>query len=209
MTSTSTTAPDKGLLEALMSDTPSTRLRAALAAGANPHPGYLGTLIERCAVEPDFFVRDMLTWALTRSPAEDVTPRLLEQLSSEVPQARSQALHTLSKIQDKSVYPAITKELLHDADDEVSRAAWRTAVDLVPEGAEAALAAELVTELGRGGRSVQRSLSRALVGLGDAIESALEKAIGSDDPKVSEHARVTERLLRDPGHGFGTTIEGE
>ncbi|MFV2022587.1 hypothetical protein [Micromonospora sp. LOL_023] len=104
------------------------------------------------------------------------------------------------------MYPAITKELLHDADDEVSRAAWRTAVGLVLEGAEATLVAELVTELGRGERDVKLSLSRALVGLGDVIEPALKKAIGSDDPNVSEHARATEMLLKDPEVGFDAAI---
>ena len=206
LTSTNSTAPDNGLLKALGSDTSSTRLQAALTAGTNPHPGYLGTLIERCAIEPDFFVRDMLTWALTRLPARDVTPELLRQLTSAVPQARSQSLHTLSKIQDRSVYPALAKELLHDADSEVARAAWRTAVGLVPEGAEAALADELVAELGRGERDVKRSLSRALVALGDVVGPALEKAAASHDPDVSEHARATEMLLKDPDAGFDAAL---
>lgn len=206
LTSTDSTTLDASLLKALGSGTTSTRLQAALAAGTNPHPGYLGPLIERCAVEPDFFVRDMLTWALTRLPAQEVTPRLLDQLQSEVPQARSQSLHTLSKIQDRSVYPAITGELLHDADSEVARAAWRTAVGLVPDGERTALAAELITELGRGGRDVKMSLSRALVGLGDVIEPALEKAGDSPDPNVSEHARATVLLLQDPEAGFDAAI---
>ncbi|MEV6349706.1 HEAT repeat domain-containing protein [Actinoplanes sp. NPDC051851] len=200
------TSADSGLLRALSSGTSSTRLRAALAAGTHPHPDYLGTLIERCAIEPDFFVRDMLTWALTRLPARDVTPRVLTELTSEVPQARSQALHTLSKIQERSVYPAITGALLHDADDEVARAAWRAAAGLVPQDAAAALAAELVTELGRGDRTVRMSLSRALAVLGDVIEPALRTAIDSDDPNVSEHARVTAILYEDPDTGFDAAV---
>lgn len=46
-----------------------TRLQAALAAGTDPTPQDVGALIAQCATEPDFFVRDMLTWALTRHPA--------------------------------------------------------------------------------------------------------------------------------------------
>ncbi|SDF52884.1 HEAT repeat domain-containing protein [Pseudonocardia oroxyli] len=165
------------------SDT-SARLQAALAAGTRPDPAQLDALVERCAVEPDFFVRDMLTWALTRQPA--ALPRVLRELRSEIPQARSQALHTLSKIGDPGAWPAITRELLHDADDEVARAAWRTAVGLVPEGEEQALAAELMHELGRGGRDVQRSLTRALLALRGAARPALE------------HAQVTLQVLNDP-----------
>ncbi len=69
----------------------STRLKAALAIGFNPEPVPVDTLVARCATEPDFYVRDMLTWALTRLPAEITVPRLLVELRSERAQARSQA----------------------------------------------------------------------------------------------------------------------
>ena len=49
----------------------SVRLHAALAVDSVPDPDLLETLDERCAVEPDFFVRDMLTWALTRLSPEN------------------------------------------------------------------------------------------------------------------------------------------
>lgn len=58
---------DKRLLEALAGGNSSTRLKAALAIGTRPQPGVVDVLVARCAVEPDFFVRDMLTWALTRA----------------------------------------------------------------------------------------------------------------------------------------------
>src|SRR5919197_4357014 len=119
------------------------RLRAALLAGTHADPGLADALVARCAIEPDFFVRDMLTWALTRLPQEITVPRLLAELGSERAQARSQALHTLSKIGDRTVWPAITRSLLHDADDEVARSAWRAAVALVPAGEREELAAEL------------------------------------------------------------------
>lgn len=43
----------------------SVRLQAAMAAGTHPHPDLLETLVRRCGVEPDFFVRETLAWALT------------------------------------------------------------------------------------------------------------------------------------------------
>jgi HEAT repeat protein len=193
---------DNRLLDALSAGNSSTRLQAALAAGTQADPGLAEVLVTRCAIEPDFFVRDMLTWALTRLPAEITVPRLVTQLRSESAQARSQALHTLSKIGDGSTWPAITRSLLHDADDEVARSAWRAAVVLVPAGERTALAAELATQLGRGDRTVRLSLSRALVALGDVIEPALRTGLASDEPAVRAHARATERLLRDPDAGF-------
>lgn len=163
-------------LRGLEDDRASVRLRAALAVGSTPDPRFVGTLVERCAVEPEFFVRDMLTWALTRHPVSVTLPRLLREVRSEGTRARSQALHTLSKIGDRRAWPAITRALLTDADDEVARSAWRAAVVLVPEGKESALAALLATQLGRGGRETRLSLSQALVALGDAMTPAVDAA---------------------------------
>lgn len=195
------------LREALGAGNSSTRLQAALAAGTDAVPGLLEPLVARCAVEPDFFVRDMLTWALTRLPAELTVPRLVVELRSGRAQARSQALHTLSKIGDASVWPEITRSLLRDADDEVARSAWRAAVVLVPEAEKLALAEELSAQLGRGDRHVKLSLSRALVALGDGIEPLLRKALVSADPVVRAHARATERLLRDPEAAFDPAVD--
>jgi len=195
---THTNSQDTRLLDALGAGNSSTRLQRALAAGTDADPRLIDALIARCAIEPDFFVRDMLTWALTRLPPEITVPRLHAELRSERPQARSQALHTLSKIGDGSTWPAITRSLLRDADDEVARSAWRAAVVLVPDGEQTGLAVELAAQLGRGDRNVQLSLSRALVALGDLIEPALQTGLASSDPTVSAHARATEQLLHDP-----------
>lgn len=185
----------------------SVRLRAALAVGTAPDPRFVDRLVERCAVEPEFFVRDMLTWALTRHPVEVTLPALLREVRSQRAQARSQALHTLSKIGDRQAWPAITRTLLSDADDEVARSAWRTAVVLVPEGEEPALATVLATQLGRGERETQLSLSRALVALGEVIVPALRAATTGPDPRVRTHAIATERLLRDPDAGFEFAVD--
>jgi HEAT repeat protein len=186
---------------------PSARLKTALAIGSNPEPGLVDILIARCAIELDFYVRDMLTWALTRLPSKITVPRLLAELRSERAQARSQALHTLSKIKDSSAWPAITRSLLRDPDDEVALSAWRAAVVLVPDGKEKDLAEELATQLGRGDRNVQLSLSRALVALGEEVVGpALRKAMASRDPGVHAHASATERLLRNPDSGSENAV---
>ncbi|WP_406055504.1 HEAT repeat domain-containing protein [Streptomyces sp. NBC_01077] len=185
----------------------SVRLRAALAVGTTPDPRFVGTLVERCAVEPEFYVREMLTWALTRHAPSVTVPELLREVRSERAQARSQALHTLSKIGDRRAWPGITRALLSDADDEVARSAWRAAVVLVPEDEEAELADVLAAQLGRGGRDTQLSLSRALIALGEVIMPTLRAATRALDPRVRQHAIATERLLRDPDAGFERAIE--
>lgn len=201
MTQTTTT-----LTRALSAPDASTRLRAALAAGTAPEAGFVDPLVQRCAVEPDFFVRDMLTWALTRLPAELTVPRLVVELSSTRAQARSQALHTLSKIGDGSAWPAITDDLLHDTDTEVARAAWRAAVVLAPADEHSALASTLAREFGRGDTEVQRSLSRAFVTLGEAASSAVTTALRHPDRSVRAHAQATRRLIDDPESDFETDL---
>lgn len=205
--STHRNSQDTRLIDALGAENSSTRLQAALAIGTYADPDLVDVLVARCAIEPEFFVRDMLTWALTRLPSEITMPRLLAELRSERAQARSQALHTLSKVGDKNAWPALTRSLLHDADDEVARSAWRAAVVLVPSGEQVGLAAELATQLGRGDRKVQLSLSQALVALGDVVEPALRTGLRSEDPAVRAHARTTERLLRDPDAGFDLAVD--
>ncbi|GAA3309485.1 HEAT repeat domain-containing protein [Nonomuraea dietziae] len=185
----------------------SVRLQAALVAGTTPDPRFIDKLIERCAIEPDFYVRDMLTWALTRHSSSMTVPKLIDELRSARAQARSQALHTLSKIGDRQAWPAITRALLTDADDEVARSAWRAAVVLVPEGEEPELAGVLVTQLGRGERETQLSLSRALIALGEVIMPTLRAAMTDLDPRVRQHAIATEQLLRNPEAGFEFAIE--
>jgi HEAT repeat protein len=200
--------PETGLIEALAAGDESTRLKAALTIGSSPEPSLVDTLIARCAVEPDFYVRDMLTWALTRFSSQITLPKLLAELHSERPQARSQALHTLSKIKDSSAWPAITRSLLRDADDETARSAWRAAVVLVPNGQEKELAEELAGQLGRGNREVQLSLSRALAALGESVVApVLQKMMLSADPVVRAHASATERLLQDPDAAFDLAVD--
>lgn len=194
-------------LRGLAHGDPSVRLRAALAIGTAPDPRFVAGLVEHCATEPEFAVREMLTWALLRHPPSLTVPMLVDELRSPHAQARSQALHTLSKIGDRRAWPAITTALLTDPDDEVARSAWRAAVALVPEGAEPGLAAALATQLGRGGSELRRSLSRALVGLGAGVEPLLRAAAAGPDPRVREHALATEGLRRDPDAGFEVAIE--
>lgn len=196
------------LLAALEARDASTRLNAALAIGSNPGPELLDALLTRCAIEPDFYVRDMLTWALTRFPLQATVPMLIAELGSSIAQARSQALHTLSKVRDARAWPAITPSLLRDADDEVARSAWRAAVVLVPEGGGEALAVELASQLGRGDRHIQLSLSRALMVLGEqVVEPVLRTAMASEDPRVRSHAGATAHLLRDPDAAFELGVQ--
>lgn len=167
-------------------------------------------LINRCAIEPDFYVRDMLTWALIRLPRETVLPLALAELESPIPQARSQAIHTLTKLNAYEHWQSILPSHLHDPDHEVARAAWRAAAMLTPFEHADRLTAELITELGRGDFEVQRSLSRALVELGETSETKVEAVASSAESSaaVRAHAVATLRLIVDPESTFVIGVGG-
>lgn len=178
----------KALLE---SPDKSVRLQAALAAGTYPEDAYIEVLVTQCAHESDFFVRDTLSWALMRHDIGKVVERLKSELNSDNPQAKSQALHTLSKIGDKQFYTLITNEHHFDPLDKVAVTAWRAASVLVPENERSALTRVLISQLGRGDSDLQFDLTRFLCALGDVIIEPLQQLSSSEDENVRLHAAFT------------------
>ena len=176
----------------------SERLRTALNAGTYPDPEYIDLLVQRSAIEPDFYVREMLVWALMRHEIPLVVERLRPELTSEIPQARSQALHTFTKIADKNLYREIPTELLFDATDFVAMTAWRAASRLVSEGQEIELGKILVHQLGRGPFEVQHALSRAFQAIGEKMVDLLQEPLKSTEVMVREHAKFTIAIIADP-----------
>ncbi|MCP2635622.1 HEAT repeat domain-containing protein [Microbacterium sp. HD4P20] len=195
------------LSNALRAGDASARLQAALTAGIHADDASLPILISRCAVEPDFYVRDMLTWAITRHDRSQAVDLLLPELGSVTPQARSQALHSLSKIRDPRAWPAITVALLRDPDEDVAKTAWRVAAGLAPERERADLARELGRNFGRGDGELRQSLSRAIAMLGPAAEPVVEEASESEDPDVRAHALATAHVMANPDDSFEAAVE--
>jgi HEAT repeat protein len=206
MTQEGTERVEDRLKAALEAESASERLRTAMAAGLRPSDTYIDILVERFAAEPDFFVRDMLTWALIQHDRTRALDRVLPELQSPFPQARGQALHTLTKLGDRRAWPAITRALLLDAEDEVARTAWRAAAALVPPEEAGALAETLSTQFGRGDRMTQRSLSRALAALGDAATPVIERGKLHRDAGARTHAVATGQLVKDPDIGFDVAV---
>lgn len=172
----------------------SVRLKAALAAGTYPEEEFIEVLISQCAIESDFFVRDTLSWALMRNDVSKVVKRLKPELRSSNLQAKSQAIHTLSKIGDKANYTLVTDEMLFDSDDFIASTAWRVASVLVPDDQKPDLVKKLITQLGRGDSDTQFGLTRFLCALGECIVEPLTEASKSTDETISNQAKFT--LLR-------------
>ena len=172
----------------------SVRLKAALAAGTYPEDEFIEILISQCAIEPDFFVRDTLSWALMRNDVSKVVKYLETELQSSNNQAKSQAIHTLSKIGDKANYRLINDEMLFDSDDFMAATAWRVASVLVPNDQKPELVKKLITQLGRGDSDTQFGLTRFLCALGECIVDPLTEASKSPEEVISNQAKFT--LLR-------------
>jgi hypothetical protein len=117
--------------------------------------------------------------------------RLIPELTSPINQARSQAIHTLSKIGDKKNYSLITLDLLLDPEDSVASTAWRAASVLVPDDEKDALVKVLMTQLGRGDSETQFALTRFLCAIGDAILEPLKEAAGSPNEEIRLQAEIT------------------
>ena len=181
----------------LTSPDQSVRLNAVMTAGTYPEPEYIDVLINQCAHETDFFVRDTLSWALMRNDLVKVVDRLKVELTKKNPQAKSQAIHTLSKIGDKCNYSLITDEMLFDSDDLVASTAWRASSVLVPEEEKPALVSKLVTQLGRGDSDLQFGLTRFLCAIGEAIVKPLEEAAQSENETIRTQAEFTLMRFRE------------
>ncbi|WAL39151.1 MULTISPECIES: HEAT repeat domain-containing protein [Brevibacterium] len=192
------------LARALSQAPASLRLRAALQAGVVPRDEQIAVLVRRCAVEDDFYVRDMLTWALTRHTRERVLEAVVGELDAAQPQARAQALHTLSKLRDPSAWLAVMDGHLCDPNPDVAAAAWRAAVALAP-GAEAPrLGRVLLGQFERSDGPLLRSLARALAALGEAAAASLRAA--ATTPARARFVEEVERIREDPAAGFGEAL---
>ncbi|UQN09445.1 HEAT repeat domain-containing protein [Deinococcus sp. QL22] len=133
------------------------RIRAALDLGAAQHRAALPTLIERLGCEPDFFVRENLTWAIVRMGVEAVPP-LLGLLEHSDAAVRLQSVHALSKLADP-VSVAALGQAVRDPDDEVARKAIFALGQLGHSGA----LSTLVAEVGHPDNERRNTLSRALM----------------------------------------------
>ncbi len=193
----------------LASHDQSVRLKAALAAGTYPQLDFVVVLISQCRHEPDFFVRDTLSWALMRQDREAVMARLIPELTSPIAQARSQAVHTLSKIGDKKNYSLISLNLLLDPEDSVASTAWRAASVLVPDDQKVELVKVLITQLGRGDSDTQFALTRFLCAIGDAILEPLKEAAKSSNEEIRVQAEFTVMRYEEMKLESKKTVGGE
>lgn len=168
------------------------RIRAALDLGAAQERSALPELVARLVQEPDFFVREHLTWAVVRM-GPDAAPLLTELLEHPSAAARLQAVHALSKMPDP-IGAATLSQAVHDPDSEVARKAIfalgqrQQVADLVP----------LLAALGHTDTEHRTTVSTALAQFGRAALAPLTEALQAPQAEQRAHAAEVLGLLGEP-----------
>ncbi|MDN5717373.1 MAG: HEAT repeat domain-containing protein [Janibacter sp.] len=178
-------------LQAARHDDSSVRQRAALWLGTYGDESIADELVSLLVTEPDFYVRETLTWAVV-TRAASTYPRLIDHLSDGGPE-RVQVLHALSKIRE----PASVAEILPLADDEddaVAAKAWWALGRIGTPGAAAAI----VDHLGDEDEFRRRELTRALEQAGEAAVAGLASRLSDPEPSVRRHAAEALLGIGDP-----------
>ncbi|MET8573429.1 HEAT repeat domain-containing protein [Streptomyces sp. NPDC005012] len=184
------------LLQALGSQSPDTRQRAALSSGdAAPVP--VDALVEAALGETDPNVAGALRWALARS-GEGVAALLAEGLGSPVPAVRERAVLALAESEDGGA-AELLRDALRSTDDTVRRhaalalgtrgetAAVPTLVDMIVDGRNDTDAADALGALA------------AVAATADRIAALLLDRLDHADTGAPARGRLTQALAGLPG----------
>lgn len=158
------------------------RQRTAMSLGQRADPRLAAQIAELRWQEPDFFVRETLTWVLTRTPgpAAEAAEAVLAHGD---PGVRMQALHVLSKVADPATVTAVAAHI-DDADPAVAdKARW----GLAQIGDPLAIPM-LIGRLGEADLSARDAMTRTLTHLGAAAVPGVASALTAQDPSVRAHA---------------------
>jgi HEAT repeat protein len=170
------------LLEQLQHPDPKQRSKAVLALNDLDERSKLPVLIEALRSEPDLFVREDITYAITRMGSAAL-PSLIDQLTDSDAQIRHNAVHTLGKIAHQDAVDALVQTLT-DAETFV---VCKVVLALSQIGDDRALPA-LIGLLGHPDLEVQNALMNALEQFDAVSLPLLIEALKSDQYQVREHA---------------------
>ncbi|GCB51564.1 FOG: HEAT repeat [Streptomyces sp. NL15-2K] len=184
------------------------RNTAALAIGSQFESGYANELVEALWTEPDFFVRETMTWAVTRLE-EATRPAVLAAIEPDrSPEVRVQALHVVSKFANPETVDAVLPYIT-DPDEAVARKA-RWALGRIREPRAVP---HLVALLGDHGLEERNALTDDVAAFGSAAVPSLVEALRSDDQVVRRHAAdilcyIGHPDAEDAAEALGTAVKG-
>ncbi|KUG52764.1 hypothetical protein AVL62_14380 [Serinicoccus chungangensis] len=154
------------------------RQQTAVALGSRADPLLTPAVASLLWGESDFFVRETLTWVLTRTPTTAVDAAT-QALTDPDPAVRTQALHVLSKIKHPDSAAAV-KACLDDQDTAVAeRAQWALA-----RIGDPSVLPVLITRLGQTDLAGRDSLTSTLAQFGASAVPPLVTALTDSNPSV-------------------------
>jgi HEAT repeat protein len=159
------------------------RNRAALAIGRQYKVEFADTLTEALWAESDFFVRETMTWAVTRLEEATVGAVVAATAADRPVEVRTQALHVLSKFADPDTVDAVLPHIT-DQEEAVARKA-RWALGRI---GEPRVVPQLIALLGAHAVEERNALTDNVAAFGSAAVPALVEALGAQDPVVRRHA---------------------
>ena len=158
------------------------RQQTALSLGHQPRAELSADIARALWQEPDFFVRETLTWVLiqTPGPAVEAARRILHDADSAT---RLQALHVLSKVADPTTVDTVS-DYIDDANPAVAEKA-RYALARI---GDPRVIPQLVDRLGDADLATRDAMTKTLTEFGEQAVPALVAALQAPEPVVRAHA---------------------
>lgn len=180
------------------------RQQTAVSLGQLAEPHLAAQVAQLLWQESDFFVRETLTWVLTRTPgpaAEAATAILSDGDTG----TRVQALHLLSKLADPDTVTAVAR-YIDDPDPVVAdKARWALA-----RIGDPSVIPLLVDQLGDPDLATRDAMTNTLTHFGSAAVPTVVTALTAEDPSIRAHAADVLCFIGTPGarEAIPALIEG-
>lgn len=203
----SATAKDHGIepaLAGLVHPDKDVRQQTAVSLGQLAEPRLAEQVAQLLWEESDFFVRETLTWVLTRTPgpaAEAATAVLTEGDTG----TRLRALHLLSKLADSDTVTAVARYIADPNPLVADKARWALA-----RIGDPSVISLLVDQLGDPDLATRDAMTNTLAHFGSAAAPTVLMALVADDPSIRAHAADVLCFIGSPGalEAIPALIEG-
>lgn len=180
-------------LAALVHPDKDVRQRAAVSLGQLADPSLAPQIACLLWHESDFFVRETLTWVLTRTP-EPAAKAATAVLNEGDTGTRVQALHLLSKLADPNSVSTVARHI-DDPDPLIAEKA-RWALARIGDPSVIPL---LVDQLGEAELSTRDAMTNTLSQFGAAAVPTVVSTLSAEDPSVRAHAADVLCYIGTPG----------
>lgn len=180
-------------LAALLHPDKDIRQRTAVSLGQLADPHLAAQIAQLLWQEADFFVRETLTWVLTRTP-HPAAEAAEAALNNGDTGTRVQALHLLSKLADPDTVPTVARHI--DDPDQIVADKARWALARIGDPSVIPL---LVDRLGDPDLSTRDAMTNTLTQFGAPAVPTVVSALTAEDASIRSHAAEVLCFIGSPG----------